>query len=95
MTSSTVSGVLVARAGLSPIMVGRAEVITPQVEANLFQLLSAAQGGDTNAQTQAVSELKHLGRFSDPALQLAMSHTTNSALITFSYQLLRPPQPSS
>ena len=80
-------------AELTRVMVGRAEVITPQVETNLFQLLSTAQSGDTTAQVQAVNELKHLGRFSDPALQLAVSHTTNSALTTFSYQLLHPPQP--
>jgi len=77
---------------LTRVMVGRAEVITTQVETNLFHLLSAAQTGDTNAQARAVTELNHLGRFSDPALQLAMSHTTNSDLISFSYQLLHPPQ---
>ena len=81
-------------AELTRVMVGRAEVIMPQVENNLFQLLSTAQTGDTNAQSRAIGELKHLGRFSDPALQLAMSHTTNSALINFSYQLLHPPQPA-
>jgi len=80
---------------LTRVMVGRAEVITPPVVNNLFQLLSTAQTGDTNAQAQAIGELKHLGRFSDPALQLAMSHTTNTTLINFSYQLLRPPQPAS
>jgi len=56
-------------------------------------LLPAFPGVD--AQAQAIGELKHLGRFSDPALQLAMSHTTNTTLINFSYQLLRPPQPAS
>jgi hypothetical protein len=78
---------------LTRVMVGRAEVITPQVEANLFQLLSTAQTGDTNAQTQAVSELKHLNRFASPALQLAMTHTTNTTLINFSYQLYFQQQP--
>jgi len=80
---------------LTRVMVGRAEVITPQVETNLFQLLSTAQSGDTNAQTQAVSEFKHLGRFASPALQLAMAHTTNNSLITFSYQLYYQSQPAS
>src|SRR5436309_9967014 len=70
---------------LTRVMVGRAEVITTQVETHLFQLLSAAQAGDKQAQSQAISELKLLGRFSDPALALAMSHTTSSALMTFSY----------
>lgn len=76
-----------APAELTRVMVGRAEVITPKVEANLFQLLSTAQTGDTNAQAQATSEFKHLGRFASPALQLAMTHTTNATLINFSYQL--------
>jgi hypothetical protein len=80
-------------AELTRVMVGRAEVIMPEVETNLFQLMNAAYTGDTNAQAEAVSELKHLGRFSDPALNLALSHTTNSALRTFSYQLAHPPQP--
>jgi hypothetical protein len=84
-----------APAELTRVMVGRAEVITPQVETNLFQLLTTAQTGDTNAQTQAVSEFKHLGRFADPALRLALAHTTNAALMTFSYQLMYQPQPAS
>jgi hypothetical protein len=74
-------------AELTRVMVGRVEIITPQVATNLFQLMSTAQDGNTDAQAQAVSELKHLGRFAATAMQLAMSHTTNSALITFSYQL--------
>ena len=76
-------------------MVGRAEVITPGVTTNLFQLLSTAQSGNTNSQAQAVSEFKHLGRFADPALSLALAHTTNTALINFSYQLYYQPQPVS
>ncbi len=82
-------------AELTRVMVGRAEVITPDVTTNLFQLLSTAQSGNTNSQAQAVSEFKHLGRFADPALSLALAHTTNTALINFSYQLLNPPQPVS
>src|SRR5438128_83798 len=45
---------------LTRVMVGRAEVITTQVETHLFQLLSAAQAGDKQAQSQAISELKLL-----------------------------------
>jgi len=80
---------------LTRVMVGRAEVVTTQTETKLFQLMSTAQTGDTNAQAQAVSELKHLGRFAGPAMQLAMSHTTNSTLITFSYQLYSQQQSTS
>jgi len=82
-----------APAELTRVMVGRAEVIIPKVETNLFQLLSTAQTGDTNAQAQATSEFKHLGRFASPALQLAMTHTTNTTLINFSYQLYYQQQP--
>jgi hypothetical protein len=77
---------------LTRVMVGRAEIITPQVDTKLFQLVSAAQIGDTNAQAQALNELNHLGRFSDPAMQLAMAHTTNSTLMNFGYQLAHRPQ---
>jgi hypothetical protein len=72
-------------------MVGRAEVITPQVETNLFQLVSAAHTGDTTARAKALQEFAHLGRFANPALQLAMSHTTDLELMGFGSQLLNIP----
>ena len=79
---------------LTRVMVGRAEIIAPAVAMNLFQLLTKAQGGDAVSRVQAVNELKKLGRFAGPAVQLAASHANDPNLISFGYQLLNPP-PSS
>ena len=78
---------------LTRVMVGRAEIITPDVETNLFQLLTKAQHGDTNARDQASAELKRLGRFAEPALRLANSHTNqtdNVNAMSLGYQLINP-----
>ena len=78
---------------LTRVMVGRAEVITPTMEMNLFQLLTKAQNGDAAARIQVVDELKKLGRFASPAVQLAASHANDPSLISFGAELLNPPQP--
>jgi hypothetical protein len=77
---------------LTRVMVGRAEVITAQVETNLFQLLTQAQTGDETARVQTMDELKKLGRFASPALQLATAHNPDPKFISFSFQFLYPPQ---
>jgi hypothetical protein len=59
---------------LTRIMVGRAEIITPSVETNLVQLLAKTQSGNTAARAQAIAELKKLGRFAEPAFNLAAAH---------------------
>jgi hypothetical protein len=59
---------------LTRIMVGRAEVITPNVETNLVQLLTKTQFGNAAARAQAIAELKKLGRFAEPAFNLAAAH---------------------
>ncbi|HEX4264269.1 MAG TPA: hypothetical protein VH597_08010 [Verrucomicrobiae bacterium] len=59
---------------LTRVMVGRAELITPTVETNLVQLLTKAQTGDADARAQAVAEFKKLGRFAEPAFNLAAAH---------------------
>jgi hypothetical protein len=71
-------------------MVGRAEVITTQVEMNLFQLLTRAQNGDTSARDQASAELKQLGRFAEPALQLANAHAVQTNVYNLGWQLAHP-----
>jgi len=53
------------------VMVGRAEVITPSVQDRLAQGLTKATQGNKAAQSAARSELQRLGRFAEPALQLA------------------------
>ena len=73
---------------LKRVMVGRAEIITPKVEMNLFQMLTKAQNGDANARGQSIAELKKLGRFAEPALRLANAHANQTSLLNFGYQLL-------
>jgi hypothetical protein len=53
------------------VMVGRAEIITPRVESTLSQALTEARRGDKPGRQRAISELKKLGRFAEPALRLA------------------------
>jgi hypothetical protein len=59
---------------LTRTMVGRAEVITHNVETNLIQVLNKAQSDNTAARAQAIAELKKLGRFAEPAFNLAAAH---------------------
>jgi hypothetical protein len=56
---------------LTRVMVGRAEMITPDIQANLSRLLAKAQVGDAEAGLQVEAELKKLGRFAEAARQLA------------------------
>lgn len=69
------------------VMVGRAEIITPQTEKNLAGVLAKAEAGDEAARQQSIAELKKMGRFAEPALQLADrgKDSTNAA---FDFQLL-------
>ncbi len=75
---------------LTRVMVGRAEIISPETEAHFLQTLVEAQSGDPKARLQAAIEFRNLGRFADPALQLALSHATQTNLANFAYQLLYP-----
>ena len=43
---------------LTRVMVGRAEIIAPEVEMNLYQLLTKAQNGDAAARAESANELK-------------------------------------
>ncbi|HWW01758.1 MAG TPA: hypothetical protein VNZ64_18815 [Candidatus Acidoferrum sp.] len=53
------------------VMVGRAEVLAPALENHLAEELRKSQQGDPEARSQVVAELRKLGRFADPAMQLA------------------------
>lgn len=63
---------------LTRVMVGRAEIITPEVVNSLFQTLTKVADGDSNARVQAKQEFQKLGRFAEPALQLALSANKSS-----------------
>jgi hypothetical protein len=52
------------------VMVGRAEVISPQVQKSLAISLAKSEEGDAQAREIVVGELKRLGRFAEPAIRL-------------------------
>jgi len=80
--------------GLNRVMVGRAEIITPGVVKNLVQILTKAAAGDADAAPQARKQLKALGRFALPALQLVTAQDSEQSASSFGYQLLYPPAPT-
>jgi hypothetical protein len=75
---------------LTRVMVGRAEVIMPDAVNSLSQTLTQAAAGDTAAGAQARHQLKTLGRFASPALQLVGAKDPNQTATRFAYQLLNP-----
>ena len=54
------------------VMVGRAEIITPAALQQLTDAIRKATDGDSQARQAAVDQLRKLGRFGEPALQLAI-----------------------
>jgi len=56
---------------LARVMVGRAEIITPEMQRNLSTQLTSAKAGDTVAKETVQAMLNSFGRFARPALQLA------------------------
>jgi hypothetical protein len=52
------------------VMVGRAEVITPTAEKELFDFLTRAGQGDSSAREQALVQFRKMGRFAEPAYRL-------------------------
>jgi hypothetical protein len=60
-----------APAELIRVMVGRTEILPPKLEARLAADVNAARKGDKGARAAALTELRGLGRFAEPALRLA------------------------
>jgi hypothetical protein len=58
------------------VMVGRAEILPPVLEAQLSAELTKASRGDDQAKRAAVAQLKKLGRFAEPALRLAVASSS-------------------
>jgi hypothetical protein len=58
------------------VMVGRAEVLLPAAQQTLAVNLSKASEGDADARQEALKQLKKLGRFAEPALQLATKNAS-------------------
>ena len=58
-------------AALIRVMVGRAEVITPELQKEIAAQLKLANDGDASAKQRLTGYWKQLGRFAGPAMQLA------------------------
>ena len=58
------------------VMVGRAEVITPEQQQQLSQALAKAAQGDSEAHQEVLATFKKLGRFAEPAWRLAVRDAT-------------------
>jgi len=56
------------------VMVGRAEIITPKTQQALTDNLTRASKGDATARSEAIEQLRKLGRFAEPAINLAAVH---------------------
>jgi hypothetical protein len=62
------------------VMVGRAEVLSPEIEQKLSQSLARAHFGDEQARAEAISDLQKLGRFAEPALRLAIKGASSDSV---------------
>jgi hypothetical protein len=58
------------------VMVGRAEVLPPELEQRLAGRLARAAEGNAEARAAAVEDFRRLGRFAQPALELAVRNAT-------------------
>jgi len=71
------------------VMVGRAEIITPELENRLRQQLTQAKAGDVAAHAQALAELRKLGRFAQPAIQRITRNAAEQQFNQFAWTLLQ------
>ena len=75
-------------AQLVRVMVGRAEIITPDVPVQLRALLTRATSGDSAARQQAGQTIKKLGRFALPTLALTFANDSTNAVAELGGHLL-------
>src|SRR5204863_4048766 len=71
------------------VMVGRAEVITPDAELSLRSALNAVRTGEA-ARLHALDQLKRLGRFATPTLRLIETHSGDTNAVAIGRRLLTP-----
>ena len=75
-------------AQLVRVMVGRAEIITPDVPVQLRALLTRATSGDPAARQQAGRTIKKMGRFAMPTLALTFNDDYTNAVAELGGRLL-------
>jgi hypothetical protein len=63
---------------LKRVMVGRAELLTPKIEADVAREITGLSSTDFDAREKATKTLEHLGRFAEPALTRVIETTTDT-----------------
>jgi hypothetical protein len=73
------------------VMVGRAEIIPPDQQERIRDAITRAAEAqwDPIAANEAQNEFRHLGRFAEPALGLALRQTTQPTVNEMGWKLLR------
>jgi hypothetical protein len=61
---------------LTRVMVGRAEVITPEMQKTFAESLTKAIAGDLEARQNTIAQMAKLGRFAEPAVRLVTKEAT-------------------
>jgi hypothetical protein len=69
-----------APAELARVFVGRAEIITPEMERDILSAVKLFDGDSDEARAAAVDVVRRYGRFADPVLRQAMSNSGSDAL---------------
>ena len=67
-------------AGLVRVLVGRTEIITPEMEQNVTNQIPKLSRGPLGSRKAALKEIKKYGRFLEPILTQIARHTTDSQL---------------
>ncbi len=67
-------------AGLVRVLVGRTEIITPEMEQNVTNHISKLSERSTSDRAAALKEINKYGRFLEPILTQILSHTTDTRL---------------
>ena len=62
------------------VLVGRAEIITPEQERQMTDLVRKMGSASASARSDAQTELKKLGRFAEPTLRRILPATKDPAL---------------
>ena len=73
---------------LKRVMVGRAELLTPQIEAAVASEVAGLASTDIDAREKSQKALNHLGRFAEPALARVIKTTTDEEVRTRATKLI-------
>jgi len=68
-----------APAELARVFVGRAEIITPEMERDILAAVKQFNGDSDEARAAAVNVVRRYGRFADPVLRQAMASVSDEA----------------